>query len=149
MINKLFLLLFTKRIKSFKTTKFSISFPEFWRKSLSLKNAYIFFDEYKNYGLIIENYSSKKISAEKILENYAKKYPDCIIKPVEDLINNNKLLKWVFNYEKVNVLEYKRLIVSNQVILDISYCIPKDLSATELKKASDNLEYIINSINFK
>lgn len=145
-LNEAYLLFFTRKIKTFKTKYFSVCFPNNWRKSISPRKAYVFFEGTKNYGFIIEEYYSKKITSEKILDLYEKKYSDCEIKTVEDSLNDNLVIKWAFDYEKVKVLEYKRLLKGDKIILDITYSIPNDLSNTDNAEAVSKLDYIMNSI---
>ena len=148
-LNKLYLIFFTRKIIFFYTESFSLCFPINWRKSIGPKKSFVFFEETTNYGFIIEEYCSQKITADAILDVYAEKHSECIIKPIEEIINDNIVLKWIFDYENEKVLEYKRLIIGDKVILDITYSIQKNLSTQKNIEAIEKLESIMNSIKLK
>lgn len=146
-IDKFIVVVLSKKISNYENRFFSITFPDFWRKSFTLKKGYLFFEENKNYGLIIK-YQSSKLTRDEIVKRYEKIYSDCKIHPNKYLINNRKALKWIFDYEKFNTLEIKRIIIGNKVTIDISYFIKKDLEETKFINELNDFEKIINTIKF-
>lgn len=150
MINKIFNKLLTKKVTEFKDKShgFELKFPSGWLQSrINKKEEYLFIEKSTNHGLVIKLHKKDDGTKEKaILSYHEKESLESKFSPKKVDINNGYYFMWTYHFEEQKTFENIKIISTNSIIIEWSYCIKSDMDDLSYSDAIYVEKDLINAI---
>lgn len=150
MINKTLNKLFTKNVTEFKDENygFQLKFPSGWLKSrINKKGEHLFIEKSTNHGLIIKLHKKDNDKKERAILNYhQEKCLDSKFSPKKIDINNGYYFTWMYHFEEQKTFEHIKIISTNSIIIEWSYCIKSDMDELRYSDAIYVERDLVNAI---
>ena len=150
MISKTLNRLLTKNVTEFedKNLGFKLKFPPGWLQSrIKKKGEYLFIEKSTNHGLVIKLHKKGDGTKEKTILSYHKeKSLESKFSPKKININNGYYFMWTYHFEEQKTFENIKIISTNSIIIEWSYCIKSDMDDLSYSDAIYVERDLINAI---